>query len=74
MKTSELCDKDSEELTQLETTLREKLVRLRVMKATSKTFNTAEIRTIRRDIARVKTIQTQRVNAQSAATASSAGE
>ncbi len=63
MKPSELRDKDATELTELEQSLREKLIRLRVAKATSKTVNTAQIGEVKRDIARIKTIQTQRATA-----------
>jgi large subunit ribosomal protein L29 len=63
MKPSELRDKDVEELVELESELREKLIRLRVAKASSKSVNTAQIGQIRRDIARIKTIQTERQRA-----------
>ncbi len=60
MKPSELRDKDDSELVELETTLRDKLVKLRIGKATSKAVNTSEFKRIRADIARIKTIQTER--------------
>ena len=63
MKPSELRDKDEGELAQLEKELREKLVRLRIGLATNKRVNTAKFRELRRDIARIKTIQTERQRA-----------
>lgn len=60
MKSSELRDKDDAELVELETKLRDQLVKLRIGKATSKTINTADFRRIRADIARIKTIQSER--------------
>jgi large subunit ribosomal protein L29 len=67
MKPSELRDKDEGELAQLEKELREKLVRLRIGLATNKRVNTAKFRELRRDIARIKTIQTERQRAASGA-------
>jgi large subunit ribosomal protein L29 len=63
MKPSELRDKDDDELVDLEKDLREQLVRLRIGLATNKRVNTAKFKEIRRDIARIKTIQTERQNA-----------
>lgn len=60
MKTSELRDKDDAELVELETSLRDQLVKLRIGKATSKAINNADFKRIRADIARIKTIQTER--------------
>ncbi len=60
MKPSEIRDKDETELVELEKELREKLIRLRIGKATNKAVNPAEFHRIRRDIARIKTIQTER--------------
>ncbi|NJK32265.1 MAG: 50S ribosomal protein L29 [Deltaproteobacteria bacterium] len=60
MKPSEIRDKDDAELLELEKELREKLVRLRISKAASKAVNPAEFPRIRRDIARIKTILTER--------------
>ncbi len=60
MKPSELRDKDADELVELDKELREKLVRLRVAKASAKNVSTAQIGEVRRDIARIKTIQTER--------------
>ncbi|MCB0913949.1 MAG: 50S ribosomal protein L29, partial [Propionibacteriaceae bacterium] len=63
MKPSELRDKTDEELTELETQLRDSLVKLQIARATSRTTNTSEFPRIRRDIARIKTIQTERAKA-----------
>ena len=60
MKPSELRDKNIEELDALETELRGQLVKLRVGQATSRTVNTASFGSIRADIARIKTIQSER--------------
>jgi large subunit ribosomal protein L29 len=60
MKPSELRDKTDEELAELETELRDRLVKLQVARATSRTSNTSEFPRIRRDIARIKTIQHER--------------
>ena len=48
------------ELVELETSLRDQLVKLRIGKATSKAINNADFKRIRADIARIKTIQTER--------------
>ena len=63
MKPSELRDKTDEELSELETDLRDRLVKLQIARATSRTTNTSEFPRIRRDIARIKTIQTERASA-----------
>lgn len=60
MKTSEMRDKNPEELQQLETDLRDKLVKLSVAKATQRVTNTAQFNRITKDIARVLTIQRER--------------
>ncbi|NVB36814.1 50S ribosomal protein L29 [Pseudenhygromyxa sp. WMMC2535] len=60
MKPSELRDKDDAELVELEKSLRDQLVKMRIGKATSKAVNTADFRRIRRDIARIQTIQSER--------------
>lgn len=60
MKTSEIRDKTDEELVELETTLRDRLIRIEVAKATQRTTNTAQTRDIKRDIARVKTVAHER--------------
>jgi large subunit ribosomal protein L29 len=60
MKPSELRDKNNEELDALETELRGQLVKLRVGQSTSRSVNTAQFGRIRADIARIKTIQSER--------------
>lgn len=60
MKTSEMRDKNAEELQQLETDLRDRLVKLSVAKATQRVTNTAQFQRITKDIARVLTIQRER--------------
>ncbi len=60
MKPSELRDKTEEELQELETDLREQLVKLRVARSTSRRVSTAEFSRIKRDIARIKTIKSER--------------
>ena len=60
MKTSELRDKTEQELTELETELRHRLLKLQVGRATSRASNLSEFPRIRRDIARIQTILTER--------------
>jgi large subunit ribosomal protein L29 len=60
MKTSELRDKTEQELTELETELRNRLLKLQVARATSRANNPSEFPRIRRDIARIKTILHER--------------
>ncbi len=60
MKSSEIRDKSDEELQELEGDLREQLVKLRVARATARRVSTAQFGRIKRDIARIKTIQTER--------------
>jgi len=60
MKASELRDKSNEDLLQLEKDLRDQLIRMRVSQATSRRVSTAMFSNVRRDIARIKTILTQR--------------
>jgi large subunit ribosomal protein L29 len=60
MKPSELRDKSDEELVELTTELREQIVKLRVGRASSRRVSTAQFSRIRRDIGRIKTIQTER--------------
>ena len=64
MNPSEIREKTDDELTALEGELRMQLVTLRVAQATSRPVNTASFRRVRGDIARIKTIQTQRRNAE----------
>lgn len=56
MKASELRDQSPDKLKELETQLRDQLVRLSVAKATQRATNTAQFSALRRDIARIKTI------------------
>ncbi len=60
MKTSELVDKTTSELVELEGQLRDQLIRLSILKATQRATNTAKFGEIRRDIARIKTLTRQR--------------
>jgi large subunit ribosomal protein L29 len=60
MKTSELRDKTDEELRELETSLRDRLLKLQIARATSRLNNTSEFPRVRRDIARINTILTER--------------
>lgn len=60
MKPSELRDKTDEELRELETELRDQLVKLNVGQATQRIRNTAQFSRIKKDIARVKTILHER--------------
>ena len=63
MKASELRDKSNEDLLQLEKDLRDQLIRMRVSQATSRRVSTAMFSSVRRDIARIETILTQREGA-----------
>jgi large subunit ribosomal protein L29 len=60
MKTSELRDKTDDELRELETSLRDRLLKLQIAKATSRAPNTSEFPRVRRDIARINTILHER--------------
>ena len=60
MKPSEVRDKTDEELVSLEKQLRDQLVKLAVVKATQRMRNTAQIGRLKKDIARIKTVQTER--------------
>jgi large subunit ribosomal protein L29 len=60
VKPSELRDKDDAELVELDKELRDKLVKLRMAKAANKAVNQMEFPRIRRDIARINTILTER--------------
>ena len=60
MKTSELREKSSDQLVELEKQLREQIIRLGVLKATQRSSNTAQFGEVRRDIARIKTIVRER--------------
>ena len=60
MKASELRDLSDEELGRRLRELHEELFNLRFQLATGQIENVSRIRTVRRDIARVKTVQQQR--------------
>lgn len=60
MKTSELRDKNDEELRELEGELRDKLIKIQVARATQRSTDTAQIPRIKKDIARIKTILHER--------------
>jgi large subunit ribosomal protein L29 len=63
VKPSEIRDKTDDELAELEKELRDRLVKLNVARATQRQRNNAQFGRIRKDIARVLTIRTQRVGA-----------
>jgi large subunit ribosomal protein L29 len=60
MKAGELCDLSAEELRGKLRELQEELFNLRFQLATGQIENVGRIRTVRRDIARLKTVQQQR--------------
>ncbi len=60
MKTSEIRDKNAEELAELENDLRDQLVKLEVAKATQRATNTAQFQRTKKDIARVLTVKRER--------------
>jgi large subunit ribosomal protein L29 len=63
VKPSEIRDKTVDELVELEKELRDQLVKLNVARATQRQRNNAQFGRIRKDIARVLTIRTQRTGA-----------
>lgn len=63
MKPSELRSKSADELTQELSSLLRAQFNLRMQKATQQLTNTSQIRKVRRDIARVRTILNQKANA-----------
>jgi large subunit ribosomal protein L29 len=66
MKAKELRDRTDENLQELEKTLANELFQARFKNYTNRLNDTATIRRNRRDLARVKTILTQRVSKESA--------
>ncbi len=56
MKPSEMRDKSDDELRELEASLRDELLRAAVARATRRPNNPSQVRKIKRDIARAKTI------------------
>ncbi len=61
MKAKELREKSIEELRRTETDLAEQLFKLRFQKATGQIENPVKIRMVRKDIARVKMVLSQRL-------------
>ncbi len=60
MKAQEIREKSNNELEKEVVTLKEELFNLRFQKATGQLENTAKLRSVKKDIARIKTILTQR--------------
>ncbi len=60
MKPSELRDKNDEELVTLEKDLRDQLIKLSIARATQRMRNSSQLGKLKRDIARIKTIQGER--------------
>jgi large subunit ribosomal protein L29 len=60
VKPSEIRDKNDEELVTLEKELRDQLVKLGIARATQRLRNSAQLGRIKKDIARIKTIQRER--------------
>lgn len=65
MKAKEFREKSNQELDQDVLTLKEELFNLRFQQATGQLTNSAKMRTIKKDIARIKTILTERKIAES---------
>jgi large subunit ribosomal protein L29 len=61
MKAKELREKSIEELRRSETDLAEQLFKLRFQKATGQIENPVKIRLVRKDIARIKMVLSQRL-------------
>ena len=62
MKLIEIRERTDEELKTLEAQLKEDLYGLRVQKSTNQLENTASLQVLRRDLARVKTVQSARAS------------
>jgi large subunit ribosomal protein L29 len=60
MKMENIRDKSADELKEQLTSLKKEQFNLRFQRATGQMENTARVRTIRREIAQVKTVQAQR--------------
>lgn len=60
MKPSELRDKSDDELVTLEKDLRDQLIKLSIARATQRMRNSSQLGKLKRDIARIKTIQGER--------------
>ncbi len=74
MRASELRDLTEDEIRQKERELSEELFQLRMRKGTSQVENPMQARKVRRDLARLKTIQHERVRAQAGAVATQVEE
>ena len=62
MKVSEIRSKSSSELANLEAELKQELFKLRFQNATNQLSNTARITEVRKNIARIQTVITQKAN------------
>ena len=60
MNVKEIRDKSNEELNKEMTSLKEELFNLRFQQATGQLQNSAKMKTLKKDIARIKTILTER--------------
>lgn len=67
MKAEELREKTDVELTELETQIREELFRIRMKHFTGQLQKVSDLKALRRDIARIKTILKERELAQAQA-------
>ena len=74
MRASEIRDLTEDEARQKERELTEELFRLRMRKGTGQVDNPMQARTLRRDLARLKTIQHERMRAQAGQAATQAEE
>ena len=61
MKISEFRDKTDQELVDQEALMRTQLINMRIAIATSRPVSPGQFRLVKRDIARIKTIQTERL-------------
>ena len=59
----EIREKTNEELQAQISTLKDELFNLRFQQATGQLENTARLKTVKKDIARIKTVLTERANA-----------
>lgn len=63
MLAKEIREKTNEELQAQVSTLKDELFNLRFQQATGQLQNTARLKTVKKDIARIKTVLTERANA-----------
>ena len=63
MLAKEIREKTNEELNAEINTLKDELFNLRFQQATGQLENTARLKTVKKDIARIKTVLTERANA-----------